>query len=372
MEKTAAVIAGGGLSGLTAALHLRANGYPVILLEKHDYPRHKVCGEYVSAEVLPYLRNLGVDFDALEPARIDTLEFSMRNGKALRCKLPLGGIGLSRFALDAHLADTARKAGCEIATDALVSARNANGRFEVKTASGRRICSEVLIGAYGKRSELDKSLKRPFIGKKSPWVAQKFHVRADIETNVVGLHHFPGGYCGVSAVEQNRTNVCFISTYSAFRKAEHRADNLLAQNPKLARLLQQSERLTETFSIGQISFAAKKPVEDGWFMTGDTAGMIHPLCGNGMAMAIHSAKLACEAATGMLSGNNSRHEAYRQYESTYREEFSRRLATGRILASLLEWPFGTAAAFSAVKQFPSALPWVIRKTHGKPLTPMSL
>lgn len=373
MEHTAAVIAGGGLAGLTAALHLKAQGYPVILLEKHSYPRHKVCGEYVSCEVLPYLKALQVDVASLSPAHIDTMEFSLKNGKSVRCKLPLGGVGISRYTLDSYMADTAVQAGCELRIDAVTSARFHNGQFQVETASGAHISSNILIGAYGKRSELDKALHRPFIQQKSPWVAQKFHISGGaLEPNVVGLHHFPGGYCGVSAVEQGRFNLCFISTYDAFKKAGGRAEPLLRQNANLAKILAESQRLTDTLSIGQISFARKSSAENGWLMVGDTAGMIHPLCGNGMAMAIHSAQLACLSALDFLNGRCTLAQAQRQYSNAYRHQFSQRLSFGRMLASLLEWPFGTAAAFAAVQQFPFMLPRIVQKTHGQPLTPFSL
>jgi len=74
-------IVGGGLAGLTAAIHLSKLGYSITLIEKNTYPKHKVCGEYVSNEVIPYLNWLGIHPEILQPAQIEHLHFSTKNGK---------------------------------------------------------------------------------------------------------------------------------------------------------------------------------------------------------------------------------------------------------------------------------------------------
>ena len=96
------VIVGGGLAGLTSALHLTQSGLRVTLIEKNPYPRHKVCGEYISNEVLPYLDYLGVDPFKFGAKKIDNFELSAVQGKSVFAELPLGGFSISRFQLD-HL-----------------------------------------------------------------------------------------------------------------------------------------------------------------------------------------------------------------------------------------------------------------------------
>ena len=96
MQESEIIIIGGGLAGLTAAIHLSKNGFDVTVIEKNNYPRHKVCGEYISNEVLPYFTGLGIDIQSLQPTIIDTLEFSDCNGRRITAKLPLGGFGVSR------------------------------------------------------------------------------------------------------------------------------------------------------------------------------------------------------------------------------------------------------------------------------------
>ncbi|MGB5319241.1 NAD(P)/FAD-dependent oxidoreductase, partial [Eudoraea sp.] len=92
------IIIGGGLAGLTASIDLSEKGHKVLLIEKDKYPHHKVCGEYISNEIIPYLNKLGISLAKSIP--IDTLQISNLQGKALETKLPLGGFGYSRYAFD--------------------------------------------------------------------------------------------------------------------------------------------------------------------------------------------------------------------------------------------------------------------------------
>ena len=89
------VIVGGGLAGLVSAIQLSKAGIETILLEKHAYPKHKVCGEYISNEVLPYLNHLGFDPFEYGAKKITRLSFSTYNGKSFDTTLPLGGFSIS-------------------------------------------------------------------------------------------------------------------------------------------------------------------------------------------------------------------------------------------------------------------------------------
>ena len=117
------IIVGGGLAGLASGIHLAKKGLYVTILEKSPNPKHKVCGEYISNEILPYLKWLGADVTELSPASINKFEFSSFSGKPVSALLPLGGFGISRFALDSFLHDTAVKSGCKI-VEANVTAIN--------------------------------------------------------------------------------------------------------------------------------------------------------------------------------------------------------------------------------------------------------
>src|SRR6478735_11462703 len=171
----AIVIVGGGLAGLTAAIHLSKIGLKVIVIEKNEYPKHKVCGEYISNEILPYLNWLSLDISELNPTHITKLEFSTSDGKIIKCDLPLGGFGVSRFALDNFLCKKAVENGCEIIQDIVDDIVFENNIFTVSTLNKRIVTSKIVIGAFGKRSNMDQKLKREFIKKKSHWLAVKAH-----------------------------------------------------------------------------------------------------------------------------------------------------------------------------------------------------
>ena len=100
-------IVGGGLAGLATSIELARKGYSVVVLEKEQYPFHKVCGEYVSMESWNYLKSLGLKLDHLQLPRIDTLQLTAPNGTELITPLQLGGFGVSRYILDQLLAKEA-------------------------------------------------------------------------------------------------------------------------------------------------------------------------------------------------------------------------------------------------------------------------
>jgi flavin-dependent dehydrogenase len=365
------LIIGGGLAGLTSAIHLLKQSLDVTLIEKDTYPHHKVCGEYVSNEVLPYLQWLGADPMVLNPAEITHLEFSIESGKNFSAKLPLGGFGLSRYAFDKFLYDKAVENGCNIVCEQAMEVRYADNTFQVITASGNLFPADIVLAAYGKRSVLDIKMERNFTRQKSPWLAVKEHYKGIHAGHIVGLHCFDGGYCGVSKTENGNINICYLVTFDSFKKykdiKEHR-EQVLFKNPALDAVFKDSIPLFEKpLTISQISFERKDSVENHILMIGDTAGLIHPLCGNGMAMAIHSAKLASEAVIAYANGKLSRQEMEEHYTKGWNHIFSRRIKTGKWITSLLQKPSSVKLASIALAMFPQLLNIVIKRTHGKPI-----
>jgi flavin-dependent dehydrogenase len=373
MEKIASVIiVGGGLAGLTSAIHLSKIGVAVILIEKNEFPKHKVCGEYISNEVLPYLEWLDINVSQLTPTKISQIQFSTENGKSIKIELPLGGFGVSRFALDAYLYKKAVANGCVVIQDTVEDIVYNENQFTVRTSDNMVLKAEIVIGAFGKRSNIDQKLNRNFIQKKSSWLAVKAHYSGDFPSNLVGLHNFKGGYCGVSKVENDAINICYLADYETFKKhkniQEYQKD-VVSKNPHLKLILDASTMLFEKpLTISQISFEKKRAVENGILMIGDTAGLIHPLCGNGMAMAIHSAKIASDLVGAYFEGEiTSRTSLEKKYFKQWNYNFNSRLKMGRILSKILEKQKLSESLMRIVVRFPFVLKIIIRKTHGKPI-----
>ncbi|MFD1079896.1 NAD(P)/FAD-dependent oxidoreductase, partial [Longispora fulva] len=173
-----------------AAIHLSKTGHKITVFEKESYPHHKVCGEYLSAEVLPYLEYLKIPLEALNPVRINRLQFSTVNGSSLDTELPMGGLGVSRYALDNLFFQTALENGVEVLQEKVLQVSYEENGFKINTTAGN-YSAYIVLGAYGKRSGLDRELERPFFKEPAPWVAVKSHFKNDTFPNdLVALHNF--------------------------------------------------------------------------------------------------------------------------------------------------------------------------------------
>lgn len=366
------IIIGGGLAGLSAAIHLRKHDLKVLLIEKNSYPRHKVCGEYISNEVLPYLKFLDIDVFAMGAKKIKRLDISTTNNKLITAHLPLGGFGISRYTLDQALYNKAIENGTLPVQDTVIEVQFLKDDFKVETKANGHFVSKIVIGAYGKRTHLDVKLNRNFIKNKSPYLAVKTHVKGDFPEDLVALHNFEGGYCGVSKVEDESINLCYITDFKAFKKYKDIDEfqrKVLFKNRYLKSIFENSVPVFEApLTISQISFEQKQPVQEHIMMCGDAAGMIHPLCGNGMSMAIRSAQIASERVVDFVQEKiGSRDMLEKSYETTWNRTFRNRLKVGHVVANLFDNTILANLSLVALKTMPSLVPQIIKMTHGKPI-----
>lgn len=367
------IIIGGGLAGLTAAIHLSKNGFGVTLIDKNSYPRHKVCGEYISNEVLSYLNWLDIAPADLNPTQIQKLHFSTKTGNTITADLPMGGFGISRYVFDSHLFNKTIAQNCTFIQETVEEIDFLEDVFTVTLSNRQTLKSKIVIGAFGKRSNIDQKMQRDFIMKKSPWLAVKSHFTGNFPNETVGLHNFKGGYCGVSKVENDTINICYLADFKTFKKYKNineYQEKVLFQNPVLKNIFEKSKPVFEKpLTISQISFDPKKCVENHILMIGDTAGLIHPLCGNGMAMAIHSAKIASELVSDYMNNEiPTRKLLEKKYIENWNKQFSKRLRIGRFLGKLLQRQTLSEMLIRLLTWFPALLPMIIRQTHGEPIT----
>ena len=364
------IIVGGGLAGLTSAIHLSKFKKQVLVIEKQSYPKHKVCGEYISNEVIPYLNSLEIDPIKEGAKKINRVHVSSINGSLIKGDLPLGGFGMSRYFFDNLLLKKACLNGVKVTKDSVISIIFQNDIFIIKTKSSDIFKSKIAIGAYGKRSDLDIKMNRKFIRKKSPYLAVKSHAKGKFPDDLIGLHNFKGGYCGVSKVENNSINLCYITEYSSFKKHKNISDfqkQVVFKNKHLRKIFKESTSLfKKSLTISQISFETKNPIENHIIMCGDTAGVIHPLCGNGMGMAILSSKLASELIIQFLNGEiKNREDLENQYLISWNKEFKTRLKMGHFIAWLFRSEIISQITYSIIKMIPFLLRKMIQLTHGK-------
>lgn len=368
--KHVAVI-GGGLSGLITAIQLARADVPVQLFEKKKYPFHRVCGEYISNETIPFLKSLNLFPSDLGPSSISKFQLTSVNGKTAALPLDLGGFGISRYNFDHWLSLIAKEEGVNIIEQTEIT----NVTFEedhfVVSSKDQSFKSDVVVGAFGKRSKMDMTLKRAFVKKRSPYIGVKYHINYDHPKDVIALHNFKDGYCGISRVEDGVTNLCYLSHRNNLRQVgdiRQMEENVLFENPYLKDIFQNAKFLfDQPETINEISFETKYPVENHILMCGDSAGMITPLCGNGMAMAIHASKLLSEDLIPFCKkGTFSRAQLEQSYSKKWTTAFAMRLWAGRQIQNLFGSPTASnVAVFLASKAKPIAK-YLMSKTHGAP------
>lgn len=203
-------IIGGGIGGLIASIELAKNDIPCILFEKKTYPFHRVCGEYVSNEALPFLKQQGLFPEELNLPAISRFQLSAANGKSAILPLDLGGFGISRYTYDHFLSQKARQAGVRLFENCEVDQITfTDNRFLIKT-NFNQYEADVVLGSFGKRSRLDVQLNRGFTKKRSPYVGVKYHIKTNYPYDLIALHNFNGGYLGISNIEAGKTNFCYL------------------------------------------------------------------------------------------------------------------------------------------------------------------
>jgi flavin-dependent dehydrogenase len=370
-----ACIVGGGLGGLSLSILLAELGHKVILVEKEKYPFHKVCGEYISLESWPFLERLGVPLSKMDLPVISKLTVTSPSGSAINHPLPLGGFGVSRYTLDSTLAQIARQKGVLVLEDCKVGdVVFLNNRFIVSAGKYRISCS-VCTGSFGKRSNLDVKWKRPFTvekpGKLNNYIGVKYHVKTALPRDAIALHNFENGYCGISRIEDGKYCCCYLTTADNLKKNSNdisqMEQSVLYRNPHLKNIFENMELLyTEPLVISQVSFAKKTNTFQHILMLGDAAGMIAPLCGNGMSMAMHAAKIASGFINQFLEDKCTREQMENAYSEQWNKYFASRLKTGRFIQSLFGKPVMTNMFVNSLKPFPGLINALIRRTHGDP------
>jgi flavin-dependent dehydrogenase len=323
-------IIGGGIAGLSLAICLAQAHKKVILFEKKNYPFHKVCGEYFSNESRDFLKSLGIDFSAYKSTEMTTLFISSPMGFSIKRPLDIGGIGLSRYELDNALYHLALKAGVKIHTNTQVNTVEKKNEDFFVEFSEQKIIARTVAGAYGKNSNLD--VNSPDI-KSNQHVAVKYHIKGKYNKSFVEIHNFPGGYCGMSSIEDDKINMSYICKASLLKK--HKSidklnKEVVSKNPFLKNYFENATFvLDQPLTISKLHFQIKAPVLNHLLIVGDAAGNIAPLSGNGMSIALLSSKTASECILKYLNKELSFEELETEYTKKYYQFFSSRISIAR-------------------------------------------
>lgn len=392
-------VVGAGPAGSTMAAALADLGWKVLLLERDEFPRHKVCGEFISPESQLVLHQLGLhdEIAALQPAPLQATRIVSRFARELQRPLPGEAWGLSRYALDAGLAAAAVGRGVELRTSTTVTRCRQTGHEVTlhlrQRGASTSVSARTTIMAYG-RSPLpgltagardSRAGKMRYVGVKSHYTnINATNTETNTETNnhkihngkidndrakQVELYFFRGGYAGLNPVEQGRTNLCLLASYDAFAAAGASIPAILQaairNNPALAGRMAGATAVAGTeCAVANVDTARPAQPWGVGAHLGDSAVMLPPLCGDGMAMALQSALLCAPLADAYLRGAISLPVWQMRYEQAWRAEFSRRVWLGRKLQTLLQLPVLAELLLMTGSIFPALADYFITSTRG--------
>jgi flavin-dependent dehydrogenase len=325
LEIDVAVI-GAGPAGSTLAALLASRGVSVALIDRDTFPRDKLCGEFLSYDALPIVELLGIDVSDAPPVRHCRV---VSRKAAYEFDLPQEARGVSRMTLDDRLFRAAVRSGATPITETVGSLESIRAR--------------VIAGAWGRWGRFDTQLGRGFVLDRAHRnFGFKRHYRGPA-TDVIELHSFRRGYLGVNGVDGGVVNICGL--VHASRLAGHKGrwdafvETIRAEEPALDALYAAHEPAQEQFlSSDPVIFRARSAVEAGIFMVGDASGVIDPLTGNGMAMAMQSALLAAPLILRLLQSPGERPRIEREYRERHRAMFASRIRWSRTVARLLSNP----------------------------------
>ena len=346
------VIAGGGPAGASAAIHLARKNVRVLLLEQKTFPRPKLCGEFISPECRQHFERLGVteEISAAEPALLSQTIFYSRRGPSVSIPSSWFGsgraLGLSRARMDNALLQTAKHVGVEVLENAsVIDLLQVDGcvRGVRAKVDGHELerTSLLTIDATGRARALERKLstgKRKQSGR-AKLVAFKAHFEnTNVAPGVCEIYSYPGGYGGLSTIEGNLSNLCFIVSTAAVRRARSDPELLLNEtvkrNRRAANTLKGATRCSDWLSVALESFGRQTPnPAPGLIAIGDSASFIDPFTGSGMLMALESGELAAKVFVRQRDKfrNVSLAQLSREYASEYRLRFGSRLRISGLL-----------------------------------------
>jgi flavin-dependent dehydrogenase len=347
------LVAGGGPAGSSLAAMLARAGRGVVLIEREAGPHDKVCGEFISREAADGLADLG-----LEPAGLGAVPIRdvrlVSGRKSAEAALPFPALSLSRRRLDEALLGLAAEAGVQLRRGRRVKRLEpCEGGWRAELDGGQAVAADTAFLATGKHDLRDH--RRP-VGLHGDLVGFKMHLRllphqtAALE-GAVELHLFPGGYAGLEPIEDGLANLCLVigrreldggAAWPVLRQM------LLTECPLLGERLWGAEALwPKPLAISAIPYGHVAAASDGLWRIGDQAAVIPSFAGDGLAVALHSARAA---ATAYLEG-----EAPGAFQKALAADLALRVKGAALGSRLLVQPWAQSLAVLIAHKRPQLL-----------------
>jgi flavin-dependent dehydrogenase len=357
-ERFDLVVIGGGPAGSAAAITAARKGHRVALLERGSFPRHKVCGEFVSAESLTMLNNLLDSSHVLEAQhpRISSARIFI-DGKVRSLRINPSAASIPRFEMDAALWQAAKYAGVVAIETAIVRDISGDGPFRVSAADADYV-SRAVINASGRWSNVGGAMKPSLDAK----LGVKAHFREPTPTASVDLYFFEGGYCGVQPIGGDTINVSAMVSPATAKTL----DNVFRLNSALLERSRSWSAITEQVSTYPLIFHGPSPidVERNILNAGDAAAFIDPFVGDGISMALHSGTLAADSVSAFLKGECTLWEAALSYRQDYDAGLLPAFRNAAKIRKLIDSPAFRTIAMQLIK-IPALSRLAIRSTRAR-------
>ncbi len=361
------IIVGGGLAGLSLSILLAKKNKQVLVIEKKTYPFHKVCGEYISMESWDFLKRLGLPLEEMNLPKIKNLLLTSVSGLEVKQELDLGGFGISRYTLDNALATLAKESGVSILENATVTKCEIKEHVFYVTSTAGICMAHIVCASFGKHAFSN------FYKAKSEsenWVGIKYHIQYNLPDDLIALHNFNGGYCGISKIEENKCCIWYLVKASPLKRYSNNIAVLeqeeLKRNPYLNDIFKNALFLFEKpVTVSNVTFSVKKPVDNHIFYLGDSAGTIAPLSGNGMSNAMRASHMLSECLIDYFEGKYTFSELENIYTIQWSKAFKKRIMIGRWIQYFFCKNYLTTIFIKVMKSCKLLRLLTIRQTQGE-------
>lgn len=382
--KSNITIVGAGPSGASLAIRLAKENFRVVLVEREKFPRHKLCGEFISPECLAHFAELDVLDEMLEVGgdRITETVFYAPDGKSVSVPSRwFGGeaLSISRAEMDFRLMKKAREVGVEVLEETQVVGVLSEGneicgvKVRTKEGSTQEISADLTIDATGRANVLTRLAEKTFLtqrtknkGQRTKLVGFKTHLEnVNLEKGVCEIYFFRGGYGGLSFVENNRANHCFLIRAETVKEFAGDADKILEkvifQNKRAREAMHEAKPIFNWLAVSVNGFGRKNlnPAKN-LFTVGDAAAFIDPFTGSGMLMALESAEiLARSISLNALSSNKIAED----YKILHHQKFQKRMRVCSIMRRAAFVPSFAKIAISVLSLSRAAREILARSTR---------
>jgi menaquinone-9 beta-reductase len=359
-------VIGGGPGGTSAAITAARDGWRVLLVERGRFPRHKVCGEFVSSESLELLKWLLRDAEHTLLWRSLPLSESrlFLDGRTIRVPVNPAAASIARYDLDLALWNAAEKAGVTTLQETTVQQIEGEAPFRVATTAGE-FRARTVINASGRWSNLKPTDNH---SNGTRWLGLKGHFFYGDTEPRVDLYFFQGGYCGVQPVRAPDGTILLNICALVRPEVAATLEEVLLLDPLLAA---RSRSWTPAFapvSTFPATFRDPAPVSGSVFNAGDSAGFVDPFVGDGISIALHGGNLTARNVSAFLRGEATLKQSLEAYEQAYRQSLRPVYRNSSRLRRFFGVPRGLRVALlSACASSPRLARYLVEATRSKPM-----